>query len=44
MKYIEHIYDYRSKPFYNFEEMQNLYDKSHEDYLKYFHIINIKHS
>ena len=29
IKYIEHIYDFRSKQFYNFEALQNLYDISH---------------
>ena len=28
IKYIEYIYDYRSNQFYNFEELQNVYDKS----------------
>ena len=26
IKYIEHIYDYRSNTFYNFDNLQNLYD------------------
>ena len=36
----EHIYDYRSKPFYNFNNLQNLYDLEITDFLKYHHIIN----
>ena len=38
--YIEHIYDYRINQFYNFEEQQNLYDKSDNDFLKYYRIVN----
>ena len=43
IKYIEHIYDYRIKQFYNFEELQNLYDISDKDFLKYYHIVNNIH-
>ena len=43
IKYIEHIYDYRIKHFYNFEGLQNLYDISDKDFLKYFHIVNNNH-
>ena len=30
----------QNKPFYNFEELQNLYDISDKDFLKYYHIVN----
>ena len=31
------------KAIYNFEELQNLYDISNKDYLKYYHIVNNIH-
>ena len=40
---MEHIYDYRIKKFYNFEELQNLYDISDKDFLKYYHIVSNIH-
>ena len=43
IKYIEHIYDYSIKQFYNFEELHNLYDISDKDFLKYYHIVNNIH-
>ena len=43
IKYIEHIYDYKIKQFCNFEELQNLYDISDKDFLKYYHIVNNIH-
>ena len=39
IKYIEHIYDYRSNTFYNFDNLQNLYDLNTTDFLKYHQII-----
>ena len=40
IKYIEHIYDYRSNTFYNFDNLQNLYNLNTTDFLKYHQIIN----
>ena len=40
IKYIEHIYDYRSNTFYIFNNLQNLYDLNATDFLKYHQIIN----
>ena len=34
IKYIEHIYDYRSNIFYIFNNLQNLYDLNTTDFLK----------
>ena len=35
IKYIEHIYDYRSNTFYDFNTLQNLYGINTNDFLKY---------
>ena len=40
IKYIEHIYDYRLKTFYNFNNLQNQYDLNTTDFLKYHQNIN----
>ena len=37
---IEHIYDFRLRRFYTFEQMRNLYDISKNDFLKYFNIVS----
>ena len=39
IKYIEHIYDYRSNTFYDFNTLQNLYGINTNDFLKYHQII-----
>ena len=40
IKYIEHIYVYISNTFYNFNNLQNLYDLKTIEFLKYYQIIN----
>ena len=40
IKLIEHIYDFRLRRFYTFEQMRNLYDISKNDFLKYFNIVS----
>ena len=40
IKYIEHIYDYRSNTFYDFNNLQNLYNLNTTDFFKYHQIIN----
>jgi len=39
IKFLEHIFDFRSKTFYNFDTFQNLYDIPTNDYLKYYTLI-----
>ena len=39
IKYIEHIYDYRSNRFYNFNILHNLYDINIDEFFKYHQII-----
>ncbi|MES9884044.1 MAG: reverse transcriptase domain-containing protein [Sedimenticola sp.] len=40
IKYIEHIYDYRTKTFFEFTYIKQLYNVSNSDYLKYFKMIS----
>ena len=43
IKLIEHISDFRIRQFYTFEQLQNLYSISRNDFLKYHTIVsNIK--
>ena len=42
IKYIEHIYDYRSNTFFYFNTLQNLYGINTNDFLKYHQIITNK--
>ena len=43
IKFIEHIYDFRSRNFYTIEQLKNLYNVSLNDFLKYHNIVsNIK--
>ena len=40
IKRIEHIYDYRIKEFYNFQQLVELYHISPDDYLKYNQLVS----
>ncbi len=40
IKYIEHIYDYRTNTFFDFTKIKQLYNVSNSDYLKYFKLIS----
>ena len=40
IKYIEHIYDYRKKEFYNFVQLTELYQVPSNDYLKYSQLVS----
>ncbi len=41
--YVHHIYDYRIKQFYSFDDLKTLYDINSRDFLKYYTLIgNIK--
>ncbi len=41
--YIKNIYDYRTKDFYTFNDVKNLYNLNNGDFLKYYTLIgNIK--
>lgn len=40
IKYVEHIYDYRTRSFMDFATLKNLYGINNNDYLKYFKIIS----
>ena len=43
IKFIEHIYDFRIRQLYTLEQLQNLYNISQNDFLKYYNIVsNIK--
>ena len=39
INHVEHIYDYGTRHFYSFEQLQNLYGLSTRDFLKYFSLI-----
>ena len=40
IKFIEHIYDFRIRQFYTLEQLQNLYNISQNDFLKYYNIVS----
>ena len=42
IKFMEHIYDYRSKHFITLKKC-NFYDIPDKDFLKYYHIVNNIH-
>ena len=43
IKFLEHIYDFRTKQFFTLGQLQNLYNISQNDFLKYYNIVsNIK--
>ena len=39
MKFLEQLFDFRRKTFYDFETLKNLYDIKPEDFLKYYNLI-----
>ena len=39
IKYLEHVFDYRTKTLYNFENFKYLYDINNSDFLKYYQLI-----
>ena len=40
IKFIEHIYDFRYRKFHTIEQLQNLYNISENDFLKYYNIVS----
>ena len=40
IKFIEHIYDFRFRKFHTIEQLQNLYNISENDFLKYYNIVS----
>lgn len=38
IKFVQHIFDYRTKEYYTFEEMKRLYGLLNADYLKYYQL------
>lgn len=40
IKYLQHIFDYRTKQFYSFENIKYLYDINTNDYLTYFQLLS----
>ena len=40
IKFIEHIYDFRQRKFHTLEQLQNLYNISENNFLKYYNIVS----